>query len=81
MGEKSKEDSEMRKINDITEVAKEIFNRKSSMTMAELTHAIMDAMDVKDRMARNYIKYMKEHSIIEKNPLNGVELSLTGMPF
>lgn len=81
MGEKSKEDSETRKINDLTEVAKEIFNRKSSMTMAELTHAIMDAMDVKDRMARNYIKYMKEHSIIEKNPLNGAELSLTGVTF
>ena len=81
MGEKSKEDSETRKINDLTEVAKEIFNRKSSMTMAELTHAIMDAMDVKDRMARNYIKYMKEHAIIEKNPSNSAELNLTGMPF
>jgi hypothetical protein len=49
--------------------------------MAELTHAIMDAMDVKDRMARNYIKYMKEHSIIEKNPSNSAELSLSGLPF
>ena len=81
MGEKSKEDSETRKLNDLTEVAKEIFSRKRSMTMAELTHAIMDAMDVKDRMARNYIKYMKEHSIIEKNPSNSAELSLAGMPF
>jgi hypothetical protein len=81
MGEKSKEDSETRKINDLTEVAKEIFNRKTSMTMAELTHAIMDAMDVKDRMARNYIKYMKEHAIIEKNPSNSAELNLRGMPF
>lgn len=81
MGEKSKEDSETRKLNDLTEVAKEIFSRKRSMTMAELTHAIMDAMDVKDRMARNYIKYMKEHSIIEKNPSNSAELSLSGLPF
>ena len=81
MGEKSKEDSETRKLNDLTEVAKEIFSRKRSMTMAELTHAIMDAMDVKDRMARNYIKYMKEHSIIEKNQSNSAELSLAGMTF
>jgi len=81
MGEKSKEDSETRKLNDLTEVAKEIFSRKRTMTMTELTHAIMDAMDVKDRMARNYIKYMKEHSIIEKNPSNSAELSLSGLPF
>jgi hypothetical protein len=81
MGEKSKEDSETRKKHDLTEVAHEIFSRKSSMTMADLTQSIMEAMDVKDRMARNYIKYMKEHSIIEKNALNSSEFILPELPF
>jgi hypothetical protein len=81
LGEKSKEDSETRKKHDLAEVAREIFSRKSSLTMAELTHAIMEAMDVKDRMARNYIKYMKDHSIIEKSALNGAEFILPDLPF
>jgi hypothetical protein len=46
--------------------------------MAELTHAIMEA---KDRMARNYIKYMKDHCIIEKSALNGAEFILPDLPF
>jgi hypothetical protein len=81
MGEKSKEDSETRKKHDLIEVANEIFSRKSSMTMVELTQSIMEAMDVKDRMARNYIKYMKENSIIEKNALNSSEFILPELPF
>jgi hypothetical protein len=81
LGEKSKEDSETRKKHDLAEVAREIFSRKSSLTMAELTNAIMEAMDVKDRMARIYIKYMKDHSIIEKSALNGAEFILPDLPF
>ena len=81
MGEKSKEDSETRKKNDLTEVAREIFSKKSSMTMAELTQSIMEAMDVKDRMARNYIKYMKDTSIIEKSAVNSAEFTMAELPF
>ncbi len=49
--------------------------------MAELTHAIMDAMDVKYKMVRNYIKYIKDHSIIQKSTLYGAELILPDLPF
>jgi hypothetical protein len=38
-------------------------------------------MDVKDRMARNYIKYMKEKAIIDKSPANSNEFVLNGPPF
>lgn len=81
MGEKSKEDSESRKKNDLIEVAREIFSKKTSMNMAELTNAIMEAMDVKDRMARIYIKYMKDHSIIEKNTNVNGDYCLQELPF
>jgi hypothetical protein len=40
------------------------------MTIPELTQSIMEAMDVKDRMARNYIKYMKDNAIIENGAIN-----------
>jgi hypothetical protein len=49
--------------------------------MNELTQAVMEAMDVKDRMARNYIKYMKEKAIIDKSPSNTNEFVLNGPPF
>ncbi len=51
------------------------------MTMAELTQSIMEAMDVKDRMARNYIKYMKDTSIIEKSAINSAEFTMAELPF
>jgi hypothetical protein len=81
MGEKSKEDSESRKKNDLIEVAREIFSKKTSMNMGELTSSIMEAMDVKDRMARIYIKYMKDHSIIEKNTNVNGDYCLQELPF
>jgi hypothetical protein len=41
----------------------------------------MEAIDIKYRMDRNYIKYMKDHSIIEKSALNGAEFILPYLPF
>jgi len=51
------------------------------MTMAELTQSIMEAMDVKDRMARNYIKYMKDTTIIEKSAINSAEFTIAEQPY
>ncbi len=81
MGEKSKEDAETRKVHDLTDVAREIFAQRRTIPMNELTQAVMEAMDVKDRMARNYIKYMKEKAIIDKSPSNTNEFVLNGPPF
>lgn len=81
MGEKSKEDAETRKVHDLTDVAREIFATRRTIPMNELTQAVMEAMDVKDRMARNYIKYMKEKAIIDKSPSNSNEFVLNGPPF
>ena len=46
-----------------------------------LIKAIMESMDVKDRTARSYIKFMKDNEIIEKNPSNALEYSLITLPF
>ena len=37
----------------------------------------MEALDIKDRMARNYIKFMKDNGIIEKSNGITVEYSLS----
>jgi hypothetical protein len=77
LGNKSKEESESRKINELTEVAREIFAKKSVLGYSELLNAVMEALDIKDRMARNYIKFMKDNGIIEKSNGITVEYSLS----
>jgi energy-coupling factor transporter ATP-binding protein EcfA2 len=76
LGNKSKEESESRKINELSEVAREIFAKKSVLGHSELLNAVMEALDIKDRMARNYIKFMKDNGIIEKSNGITVEYSL-----
>ncbi|MFM6994530.1 MAG: toprim domain-containing protein [Sediminibacterium sp.] len=77
LGNKSKEESESRKINELSEVAREIFAKKSVLGYSELLNAVMEALDIKDRMARNYIKFMKDNGIIEKSNGIRVEYSLS----
>lgn len=81
LGEKSKDFQEQRKVDDLTDIAREIFGRKFSLTYQELVVALMDALSVRDRQAKNYIKYMKDNKIIEKGGENGVELVLVEAPF
>jgi hypothetical protein len=51
------------------------------MSYQELVIALMDALTVRDRQAKNYIKYMKDNKIIEKGGENGNELVLAEAPF
>ena len=41
----------------------------------------IEAIDLNNRMAMNYIKYMIVNSIIEKSALNGAEFILPDLPF
>ena len=77
IGVKSKEESEERKLNELQEVARNAFSVKSTLSMNELTQTLMDSLQIKNRMARNYIKYMKEHDIIERTQGDSVEFRLS----
>jgi hypothetical protein len=70
VGEKSTEAKEKRKENDLASVAKEIFSHKRFLTYAELCESIQVSLDVKERTAKNYIKFMREKDIITKDPSN-----------
>ena len=78
---KSKDFQEQRKVDDLTDVAREIFGQRASLTYQELVSALMDALTVRDRQAKNYVKYMKDNKIIEKGGANGNELMLVEAPF
>ena len=81
LGEKSKEDSDLRKTNELKDAASEIFRDKVIITNQQLVQAVMEQMDVKERTARAYIKFMRENGIIERTPENPQEYRQITLPF
>ena len=70
LGEKPKEAKEKRKEDELVAIAREIFERKSFLTYIELSEQLQSALEVKDRTAKNYIRFMREKEIILKDPSN-----------
>jgi len=68
LGEKTKEEKEKRKENELTATAKTIFSQKRYYTYQELTDKLQEYLDVKERTAKGYIKFMREKDIILKDP-------------
>ena len=68
LGEKTKEEKEKRKENELTTTAKTIFAQKRYYTYQELTEKLQEYLDVKERTAKGYIKFMREKDIILKDP-------------
>ena len=63
-GEKSKEDKEKRKTDELITVVKEAFRNSFKLTYQELCEVLMRKMEIKDRTAKKYIAYMKEQRIL-----------------
>ena len=63
-GEKSKEDKEKRKTDELIAVVKEAFRNSFKLTYQELCEVLMREMEIKDRTAKKYIAYMKEQHIL-----------------
>lgn len=70
LGEKTKEEKDKRKENELLNVARSIFRGKSFYTYQELADDLQQVMDVKERTAKSYIKFMREKDIIIKDPSN-----------
>lgn len=66
-GEKSKEDKEKRKTDELIAVVKEAFRNSFKLTYQELCEVLMSEMEIKDRTAKKYIAYMKEQRILEQD--------------
>jgi hypothetical protein len=70
LGEKPKEVKEKRKEDELVTIARDIFTRKNFLTYMELCEQVQTALDVKERTAKNYIRFMREKEIILKDPSN-----------
>ena len=66
-GEKSKEDKEKRKTDELIAVVKEAFRNKIKLSYQELCGVLMREMEIKDRTAKKYIAYMKEQRILAQD--------------
>ena len=63
-GEKSKEDKDKRKSNELYAVVRGAFRSATRLSYQQLCEILMRELDIKDRTAKKYIAYMKEQGIL-----------------
>ena len=66
-GEKPREEKEKRKEKELVSVARDIFGRQTHIDLCE---QLQQVLDVKERTAKSYIRFMRERDIIIKDPSN-----------
>lgn len=76
LGEKPKEEKEQRKERELTSVAREIFRRRPHLTYNDLCGELQAQLDVKDRTAKTYIRFMRKKEIVIKDPSNPTYLMI-----
>lgn len=70
IGEKPKAEKEKRKRNELVSVARSIFSKQRYCTYVDLCEQIQTTLDVKERTAKSYIKFMRDNQLILKDPSN-----------
>ena len=65
-GVKSKEEKEKRKLDVLRTAAFEMFKDTSMKTYKEMVEDLCTRMSVKDRTAKDYVKYLTDNNIIDK---------------
>jgi len=70
IGEKPKEEKDKRKETELASVARTVFSSQRYVTHNNLCEQIQSILDIKERTAKSYIKFMREKDIILKDPSN-----------
>ena len=68
IGEKTKEEKEKRKENELVSAARTIFEKKRHYAYMDLCGQIQALLEVKERTAKSYIRFMREKEIILTDP-------------
>ena len=66
-GEKSKEDKERRKADELIAAVKGIFLHTAKLAYKNLSEMLIQEMEIKDRTAKRYIAYMREQGILSQD--------------
>ena len=70
LGEKSREVKEQRKQKELENLSREVFEKQQFITYIDLCEQIQQILDVSERTAKSYIKFMRNTEIIVKDPSN-----------
>ena len=70
VGEKTIEEKDKRKETELASVARTVFGKQKFVTYLELCGQIQSILDIKERTAKSYIKFMRDRGIIHKDPSN-----------
>jgi hypothetical protein len=69
IGEKPKEEKDRRKEEELRNVVKTVFSKQRYYSYVNLREQIQTILDVRERTAKSYIKFMRDREIILKDPL------------
>jgi Toprim-like len=67
IGEKTKDATNDRKRKDLRMFAEEVFGQKDHYTYSELVEMMQQQLDIKERTAKSYIRFMRDNEIIIRN--------------
>jgi hypothetical protein len=67
LGEKTKDATHDRKRKDLRALAEDIFQQKDRCNYTELVEVLQLQLDIKERTAKSYVKFMRENEIIVRN--------------
>lgn len=68
VGEKDKTRPQERKIEELSDIARHIFEREPSLNYMKIIYELQERLQVKERQAKNYLKFMRDNHIIEALP-------------
>lgn len=69
-GEKSVEEKEKRKQDELAGIVRTIFHARNNISYMDLVGELMTALDIKERTAKSYIRYMKENDMLKQDRYN-----------
>lgn len=69
-GEKPAEDRERRKREELAGIVKDIFRSRRNISYMDLVNELVSAMDIKERTAKGYIRYMKDNGMLRQDKNN-----------
>jgi hypothetical protein len=70
LGEKPKEEKEKWKERELSGVVRTIFSERRHCTYADLCEQIQSVLNVRERTAKSYIRFMRDREIIRKDADN-----------
>lgn len=73
-GEKSMEEKEKRKQDELAAIIKDIFRNRKNISYTDLVNELITALDIKERTAKSYIRYMKGNDMLKQDRYNNYTL-------